>query len=140
MKSKSPEKQLAALLAKYDRGVAAVAQAARKKLRERLFGAVEIVSQNASALTISFGPTEQLSEAILSIAVYQGWVNVFFPNGARLADPQKLLRGRGNQVPNILLVNADVLDRPAVQALVTQAVQHASKPLDGRGKRRLIIT
>lgn len=139
MKAQSPEKQLGAFLAKYDAGVAAVAKSARKKLRERLPGAVEIVYDNYNALVIGFSPTERPSEAILSIAVYPRWVNLFFLNGTKLRDPQKLLRGRGNQVRNILLVDADVLERPAVQALVTEAVAHASKPFDVAARRKLII-
>ncbi len=139
MKSQTPEKQLAGFLAKYDPSVAAVAKAARKKLRARLPGAVEMVYDNYNALVIGFGPSERPSEAILSIALYPRWVNLFFLNGTKLADPQKLLRGRGNQVRNILLVDAAVLDRPAVQALVTEAVEKASKPLEAAARRKLVI-
>jgi len=57
-----------------------------------------MVYDNYNALVIGFGPTERPSEAILSIVLYPRDVSLGFLQGAKLADPKKLLQGRGNQV------------------------------------------
>jgi len=49
----------------------------------------------------------------------------FLQNGASLADPDGLLRGGGNQVRNIILDAAATLDRPAVKALMADALNAA---------------
>jgi hypothetical protein len=56
-----------------------------------------------------------------------------------LPDPEKLLRGSGKRVRNIRLERAAVLDRPAVKALMSEAVKRAVVPFDPTVKGRLII-
>src|SRR6266849_9696352 len=116
------EKQLARFMAKYTPEIRGVARAALAKMRERLPGAIELVYDNYNALVIAFGPTDQASDAIFSIALYPRWVTLFFLDGARLRDPRKLLEGRGKIVRHIVLQSADDLDEPDVRALVAQAL------------------
>jgi hypothetical protein len=136
---KSPEKELEKFIAKYSPEVCAVAQEALSHLRERLPGAIELVYDNYNALAISFGPTERASDAILSIALYPRWVNLFFLEGAKLPDPHKLLQGSGSRVRRIRLEDAATLRKPAVRALITQALKLATRPIDPSGRRRIII-
>lgn len=139
MKTVSPTKQLAGFLAKFTPEVASVARAALAKMCDRLPGAVEMVYDNYNALVIGFGPTERPSEAIFSIAVFPRWVTLCFLWGATLPDPQKLLKGSGNQVRHMRLKDAAELDRPAVRALMKEALKRSAKPLDSSGHRKLII-
>src|SRR5450631_4224293 len=103
---KSPTKELAGFLAKYDRAVATTARAALACLRRRLPGATEMVYDNYNALAVGFGPSDRASEAIFSIAVYPRWVSLFFLQGTRLKDPAKLLQGSGTRVRHIILGDA----------------------------------
>lgn len=135
----SAARRFAALLAKYDFAVAAVARSALAKVRRRVPGAVELVYDNYNALVVGFGPTERASEAILSIALYPRWVTLFFLQGASLSDPEGLLRGAGRRVRHIVLTETSVLDRPPVRRLIGQALASAPTPLDGRRRRRLVI-
>ena len=129
--------QLAALLERRPPELAKVARAARAKLRKRLPGAVELV-YDTYALVIGFSPTERPSDAILSIAIYPRWVNLFFLQGAHLPDPGGVLQGSGHQVRFIRLdAGAARLDSPPVRALITEAVAFADAPFAGR--RRLVI-
>ena len=135
----SPEKQLAAFLARFDPKVASVARTAIRKLRSRLRGATALVYDNYNALAVGFGPSERASEAIFSIAVYPRWASLFFLQGVKLVDPAKLLKGDGNQVRHIVLKSAADLGTPEIAALMAQALAKAKKPLDPAQRGRLVI-
>src|SRR5262245_19066327 len=139
MKDPSPESRLAGFIAEFSPEVAAVAEEALAKMRNRLPGAVELVYDNYNALAIGFGPSERSSEAIFSIVLYPRWVSLFFLQGATLADPKKLLRGTGTKVRHIVLAGAADLDQPAVRDLMKRALKAAPKPISANGPRRLLI-
>src|ERR1700731_1683160 len=95
--------------------IAALAKDIRAKMRKRLPGAFELVYDNYNALAIGFGPSERASEEIFSIALFPRWVSLFFLQAkGLLPDPQKLLKGSGNQVRHIVLKNPESLDDPAI--------------------------
>ena len=138
--STSPFTQLDSFLDKYTPEIAAQARAALHKMRARLPGAVELVYDNYNALAIGFSPTERTSEAIFSIALYPRWVSLFFLiNGPSLRDPAGLLQGSGQQARHIVLEAPALLDSPAVQDLIAQALELSSKKVDSAQPRRLII-
>ena len=138
-RTESPGDQLEKFLARYTPEIAGLARAALAKMRKRLPGAVEMVYDNYNALVIGFGPSERASEAILSIAVYPRWINLFFLHGKSLRDPEKLLKGSGNQVRSLVLESAGTLDDPRVRDLIEEAVERAPVPFDSAKKRKLMI-
>src|SRR5215210_6025006 len=133
--------QLAGFLAKYTPEVAAQAEDALAKMRQRLPNAFQMVYDNYNALVIGFGPTERPSEAIFSIVVYPRYVSLCFLQGATqgLSDPQKLLQGGGNTVRHIRLDSAATLDEPAVQQLMEQSLELAMVPLEPSAQGGLFI-
>lgn len=136
----TPEEQLAGFLAKYEPQIEARTWPILKAMRARLPGALELVYDNYQFLAIGYAPSERASEAIFSIAVAPTKVNLcFLQNGASLADPEGILRGAGNQVRNVILDDAADLDRPAVKALMAEALATAKVPLDPKTPYRLII-
>jgi hypothetical protein len=138
MKKPSPAQQLAGFLARFSPEIATVAKTARARMRKRLPRAVEMVYDNFNALVIGYSPTERPSDAIVSIALYSRWVNVFFLQGAHLPDPHGVLKGSGNQVRYIRLdAGAAILDTPAVRAVLSEAIAFADAPF--AGKSRLVI-
>ena len=137
--SRTPAQQLGSFLAKFEPRVAAAARAALSRLRKRLPGAIEMVYDNYNALAIGFGPSDKASEAIFSIAVYPRWVSLFFLQGAKLPDPDKVLQGSGTRVRHIVLTEPLVLEKPVVKRLMALALASAKKPLDPKQRRRLII-
>ena len=133
-KTASPSKQLAGFLDRFSPAIVKVAKAARAKFRTRLPGAVEMVYDNFNALVIGYSPTDRPSDAIVSLGLYPRWVNLYFLQGAHLADPQRLLTGSGNQVRFIRLdPGAAILDTPAVRALVSEAIAFGETPFTGKG-------
>lgn len=139
MKEPSPAKQLAAFIAKYSPEIAGEARKVLSAMRKRLPGAVEMVYDNYNWLVIGFGPSERPSEAIFSIVLAPRWVTLCFLHGAKLPDPQRLLKGGGKQVRHIRLKDAASLDDPGLQALMTEALARAAVPIDEAAPRRLII-
>lgn len=90
--------QLDGFIDKYTPEIAKQARVQLKKLRKRLPGATQLVYDNYNALVIGFGPSGRASQVIFSIAIYPNWVTLFFLKGARLADPEGLLKGGGSTV------------------------------------------
>jgi hypothetical protein len=137
--STTPARQWAAFLSRYDPAIAKVAKAAIARLRKELPGAVELVYDNYNALVMGFGPTEHASEAIVSIALYPRWVTLFFLQGARLADPARVLKGAGSRVRHIVVSDVAILDQPAVRGLLRQAIAKAPRPIDAKARRRMVV-
>ena len=135
----TPRAQLDAFIGKFNPEVAAVARAALRIMEKRLPAATRIVYDNYNALAIGFGPSERASDAIFSIAVFPRWVSLFFFQGVELSDPDRLLKGTGNRIRHIVLRDARELDRPAIRALMKEALAIADPPIPARGKAPLII-
>lgn len=135
----SPAQQFSGFLAKFSPEVRSVAAAALAKMRRRLPGAIELVYDNYYALVVGFGPSERPSDALFSLAIYPQHVTLCFLYGVELDDPEKLLAGGGNQVRHIRLEDASTLDKPAIEALISQAVDASDTPFDRKARRRMII-
>jgi hypothetical protein len=135
----TPARSFDRFLARYSPEIRAAAKASLAKMRRLLPGAVEFVYDNYNALVIGFGPSERPSEALFSLACYPRWVTLFFLDGADLVDPAGLLKGDGKIVRHIRLETPDVLDDPAVRALMAQALKLAHVTFDGRVRRKMII-
>ena len=114
--------QLEQFIDKFDDDVARLIRAARKLLRKRLPGAVELVYDNYNFFVVGYGPNERASEAILSIAAQAKGVSICFIQGAKLNDPTGLLKGSGNQTRSLRLDHADMLLSIEVEALIKAAL------------------
>ncbi len=109
------------------------------KLRPRFPGAVELVYDKPRGMVLGFCADEHASNVINSIGVYSKWINLYFFEGDTLPDPEGLLRGEGRIVRNIKVTTADDLDRPAVKALMAEALRRARPKLNPKAKRRVVI-
>ena len=132
-------KELDRIIAKQPPEMAKLVKAVLAKLRPRFPGAVEMVYDKKRGMVVGFCPDERASNVINSIGVYSKWINLFFFEGNTLPDPDGLLQGEGNIVRHIRLNSADDLDRPAIRALMAEALKRAHPPLNPKGKRRVII-
>jgi len=131
--------QLDGFIDKFDPQVAALARALLARMRSRLPGATILVYDNYNALAIGFAPTDRASQAMLSLAVYPRWVNLFFLQGAGLPDPHGLLKGSGSRVRHVRCLDEAVLDDPRIEALIAEALARSEPPLDPSARQRLII-
>ena len=132
-------KELDRIIAKQSPGVVKLTRAVLAKLRPRFPGAVEMVYDKKRGMVVGFCPDERASNVINSIGVYSKWINLYFFEGDSLDDPEQLLQGNGAIVRHIRINSADDLDRPAVKALMKEALKCADPPLRKGAKRRVII-
>ena len=139
MSKLSPAKQLAAFIDRFEPRVAANARTALSILRKRLPASFELVYDNYNALAVGFSPSDKSSEAIFSVAVYPRWVSLFFLQGARLPDPDKVLKGGGTTVRYIVLDPPQLINNPSVHTLISLALKSAKRRLGPGIRRRLII-
>ncbi len=135
------EDQLASFIARFTPEVAACADDVLARLRVRMPGATQLVYDNYNALVIGFGPNERASDAILSIAIYPRWINLFFLQAVkqRLADPDHMLLGEGTTVRHVRIDDAGKLEDRAVQALIEQSLAKARVPLSQEADGRIVI-
>ena len=124
----TPRQQLDSFVDKYTPRVASLARAAFAWMRKRFPGATVLVYENYNALAIGFGSSEKASDAVFSIALYPRWVSLFFLRGAALPDPRRRLIGSGKQVRHIVLDRIEVLEEPAVLALMEAAATRSELP------------
>jgi hypothetical protein len=138
-KTVSAQKELDGFIDKYAPEIAAHARACLKILRQRVPHAIQLVYDNYNALAIGFCPTERTSEAIFSLALYPRYLRLFFLQGKKVPDPDKLLEGKGNLVRSILISAPSDLNRPDIRDLMTAAMESAKVSFDPATQGRLII-
>ena len=131
--------QLKGFLAKYTPEMRANAASIIAEMMRILPGAVRMVYDNYNALVVGFGPSEKVSEAIFSIAVYPRWVTLFFLRGARMYDPVGVLQGKGSVVRHVVLAGPEDLKRPDIAELMEQALDLAKRPIDPEAGEKLVI-
>ena len=126
-----PSEQIAGFLAKYTPAMAAAARKARAAMRKRIPGGIEFVYDNYNALVFGYGPTERPSDAVLSLAIMPSWVTLCFLKGAKMPDPNKVLKGSGSTVRNVRLVPPTLLQTPEIQRFIATAIAAASPEFPG---------
>lgn len=131
--------ELDAIIAAQPPAMAKLTRAVLDKLRPRFPGAVEMVYRKKRGMVVGFCPDERASNVINSIGVYSKWINLYFFEGDSLPDPGGELQGEGAIVRHIRIDRADDLDRPAVKALMAEALKRADPKLDPKAKRRIVI-
>ena len=130
---------LTRIIAKQPPEMARLTKQVLAKLRPRFPGAVEMVYDKRRGMVLGFCPDDSASNVINSIAVYSKWINLFFFEGDTLPDPEGLLQGEGTIVRHIRLTSADDLDRPALKALMAEALKRAHPKLNPKAKRQVLI-
>jgi hypothetical protein len=137
----TPSAQLASFMAKFTPAIAKEGRAALTRVRRLApASAVQMVYDNWNGLVIGFGPNERASDAVFSVLVVPDHVTLCFVNDApSLPDPEGLLKGSGNVVRHIRLASARDLDKPAIKALIKEAIGRSDVPFSKAGRSKLII-
>ena len=130
---------LTRIIARRSPAMAALTREVLAAIRPRLPGATELVYDKKNSLVIGFSPDDRPSNAIVSIATYTKWINLYFFVGDALPDPEGLLQGSGSTVRSIRLTSADDLKPRAVKALIAAAVKMSETPFRKSAQRRVII-
>jgi hypothetical protein len=113
--------------------------AMRRRLRQRLPAAHEVVYEYSDFLVVSFSPNEHGYEGVLAIRADENGVRLYFNRGKGLPDPEKLLQGSGSQTRWIPLEDSTTIARPAVARLIDEALARNRVPFARTGRGSVVI-
>ena len=122
IKRRPPDPQLLGFLTAYDRAIAGLALALREIILEEAPGASESIYQ-VYTVAIWFGFSGKMKDMFCYITTHAGHVNLGFPRGAALPDPNRVLEGHGKAMRHIQLKSMSGLERPFVRRYIQAAIE-----------------
>ena len=134
MSAKSPEKELLALLRRYDRAVVDLALALRSVVLDAAPSANETVYDAGYTVSDVFSFTDRWQDSFCMVTTYSKHVNLMFTHGAKLADPGRRLRGKGKQFRHLQLKTRADLDSGDLRHFLDAAIAKAHTHLAGAGE------
>lgn len=84
------------------------------------------------ALTSVYSTSNKLGDAFCMIPIYTGHLNLGFNCGTLLPDPSALLQGAGKLIRHIPVTGKADYDSAAVKALIKEAMEFATKNMEGK--------
>jgi hypothetical protein len=133
----SPNAQFSAFLSRFPPEIVALARRCLLKLRRAFPGSYQLVYDYSNSLVVAFGMSERGYEAVVAIAIYPGWVRLYFDKS--LPDPKGLLEGSGGKVRSVTVKAASDLDHGDIQALIKAAIKHSGITFPRTRTNRMII-
>ena len=119
------EQQITQFLEPFNNEIILLAQQLRAFLKKETKPAIELVGDSIISLNIGYGYTEKAWDCFCAIIVYRNHINISFPSGAFLSDPQGLLQGTGKKIRHIRISKLSDLKVPAVKDLLLEARNRA---------------
>lgn len=107
-------------LSPYPPSVQALAKKAKILIQMTIPDATEYVDVSSKIAAYGFSP--KYADLVCAVAPYKTYVNLIFSKGAKLLDPEKLLTGTGKSARHVRIEDDKVLEKPALKALIEQAV------------------
>jgi hypothetical protein len=81
----------------------------------------ELIYDNYNALAFGWSPTEKLGDTFCTIAVLEKYVHFGFYWGTQIADPKKILLGKGNQYRYLIIKDASDFPKTYIKKLLKEA-------------------
>lgn len=132
-----PDPQLVAFLEAYDRNIAELALALREAILEEAPDASESIYR-VYTVAIWFGFSEKMKDMFCYITTHAGHVNLGFPRGAWMPDPNGVLEGEGKAIRHIRIAGLETLERPFVRRYIRAAMEQAG-PDGARGTGKSVV-
>jgi hypothetical protein len=128
-----PDRQLIGFLEAYDRHIGDLALALREVILEEMPDASESVYQ-VYTVAIWFGFSGKMKDMFCYIATNAKHINLGFPRGSTLPDPNKVLEGDGKALRHIKLRSLEDVERPFVRRYIRAAMEQVEGASRGTGK------
>ncbi|MCE9525717.1 MAG: DUF1801 domain-containing protein [Planctomycetales bacterium] len=135
----APEAQLQSFLDRIDPQDQKLFRSVRAAVRKRFPAANELAYDYGHSVVISYSPTDHGIDGIVAISARATGVALYFNQGPKLPDPNKLLQGSGKQARFVKVNAARQLADPDVEAMIAAAIDQAKVPLPSHGKGKLMI-
>src|SRR5271170_4275065 len=132
-----PDPQLFGFLEAYDRPIADLALALREIILEEAPDASESIYQ-VYTVAIWFGFSGKMKDMFCYITTHAGHVNLGFPRGASLPDPNRVLEGAGKTMRHIKFASPRDVERPFVRRYIQAAMEQAA-PAGTRGTGKSVV-
>jgi len=118
----------------YDRHISDLALALREVILEEAPDASESIYQ-VYTVAIWFGFSGRMKDMFCYIATNAGHINLGFPRGSSLPDPNRVLEGEGKTMRHIKFRNHGDLERPFLRRYIQAAIEQvAGSGARGTGK------
>lgn len=114
--------QVSAMISRYSPEIGAQFRKARAELRAKVPRGFELVYDQYSAFGCGYSTTPKSSGVVISLVAYPKWVTLFFFQGARLPDPDGILKGTGSRIRSVRLDPPSLLKSRAVNRLLNAAI------------------
>jgi hypothetical protein len=121
----------------YGRDIADLALALREVIFEEAPDASESIYQ-VYTVAIWFGFSGKMKDMFCYIATNAGHVNLGFPRGASLPDPNGVLEGAGKTMRHIKFRSQGDVERPFVRRYIQAAMEQAS-PVGAIGTGKSVV-
>jgi len=132
-----PDPQLIGFLGAYDAHIAGLALALREIILEEAPTASESIYQ-VYTVAIWFGFSGKMKDMFCYIATNAGHVNLGFPRGTSLPDPNRVLEGDGKTMRHIKFSSLAEVERPFVRRYI-QAAMELAAPAGARGTGKTVV-
>jgi len=132
-----PDPQLLGFLEAYDRHISDLALALREVILEEAPDAWESIYQ-VYTVAIWFGFSGKMKDMFCYIATNAGHVNLGFPRGTSLPDPNRVLEGEGKTMRHIKFRSQLDVARSFVRRYI-QAAMEQTAPVGENGKGKSVV-
>ena len=138
MKRRAPHPQLLGFLAAYDPAIADLALALREVILEESPDASESVYQ-VYTVAIWFGFSGKMKDMVCYITTHARHINLGFPQGATLPDPNRVLEGEGKAMRHIKFRSIGDLERPFVRRYIQAAIEQVGPAAASGGTGQTVV-
>ena len=89
----------------------------------------EVIEQiDKPAYLLAYGYAKTYTHLMCVIILYKEYVNLGFPRGVDLPDPEGLLEGTGKRARHVKITDAEIIDSPEVAALIQASAEETPRP------------
>ncbi len=136
--TRPPDPQLLGFLDAYDPPIADLTLALREIILEEVPDASESVYQ-VYTVAIWFGFSGKMKDMFCYITTSAGHINLGFPQGSTLPDPNRVLEGEGKAMRHIKFASAAELERSYVRRYIQASIEQLGVAASTRGTGKSVV-
>jgi len=133
-----PDPQLTLFLEAYDRPIVDLALALREIILEEVPDASESIYRTYT-VAIWFGFSEKMKDMFCYIATNARHINLGFPRGSTLPDPNRVLEGDGKTMRHIKFASQSDLERSFVRRYIRAAIEQLGEAACTGGTGKSVV-